>query len=515
MNGSLSQLIRTVLFRVEALFNAVFGANNPFYHLGGLGFYFFYILLVTGIYLFCYYEPTVAGSYNQLQRLTREQWYLGGVIRSLHRYAADGMVLVMVLHILREWVSGRFRGVRWFSWITGVPAMVMVYLSGIVGFWMVWDERGQFIVVRTFEWLDWLPIFVTPLARNFLSNADVTDVVFRLLFIIHIGIALFLQAALLVHVKRVSRARILPPRSLALGTLAALLLLSIIQPAVSETRADLSSAVGSLPLDWFYMFLYPLMGSWSMGAVWMLVGAMIMLLLVLPWWPRSMSEPVAAVNLDYCTGCGFCADDCPYEAITMQERSDGNSVFLQEASIITGNCVSCGICTGACPSSDTFRHVTGLPLSRASTLKSGIEMPHRNVEMLRQRIERALDGTGGTDKILLVGCEHGVDIRTYATREVASLWLPCIGMLPPVFIEYALSKGAAGVLLAGCRKGDCYHRLGGDWLGSRLNDGRRPVLRRSVDRSRIGLCWVAPPDRRQLRESIDALRQSLRESPKR
>jgi len=505
----LSRFSQSVFYFIEARFNKVFGAQNPFYHLGDLGFYFFYIMLVSGTYLFFYYEPTVAGSFDQLQRLTHDQWYLGGIMRSLHRYAADGMVLVMVLHILRELVMGRFRGARWFSWVTGVPLVVMVYLSGIIGFWLVWDQLGQFIAVRTSEWLDWLPIFASPMARNFLLNTDVTDIFFRLLIVTHIGIPLFLLAAMLVHVKRVSRARILPPRMLALGTMAALILLSLLQPVVSHARADMSTAINSLNMDWFYLFAYPMIKPGSVGMLWGIFTATLMLMLFLPWLPpRPAPKPVAAVNLDHCSGCGLCADDCPYEAIKMRARSDAHPYFLQEACVIASNCVHCGICTGSCPSSNPFRHTTARPLGRSGSLKSGIEMPQWNVDFVRHQIDCALSDSGVEDKILLVGCEHGINVRTQSTDGVAPVTVPCIGMLPPAFIEHALRKGAAGVLLNGCRKGDCYHRLGGGWLMERLGNERRPFLRHSVDRSSVGLCWAAPPDRQELQNAIDTLQQA-------
>jgi len=506
----LSRFFRSVFYFIEARFNIFFGEQNPFYHLGDLGFYFFYIMLVSGTYLFFYYEPTVAGSFDQLHRLTREQWYLGGIMRSLHRYAADGMVLVMALHALKELVTGRFRGARWFSWMTGVPLIIMVYLSGIIGFWLVWDQLGQFIAVRTSEWLDWLPFFASPMARNFLLNTDITDIFFRLLIVTHIGIPLFLLAAMLVHVKRVSRARILPPRMLALGTMAALILLSILQPVTSDVRADMSTAISSLNMDWFYLFAYPMIKPGSVGMLWAIFTGALMLMLFLPWLPpRRTSKPVAAVNLDYCSGCGLCADDCPYEAIRMRDRSDAHPYFLQEACVITSNCVHCGICTGSCPSSNPFRHATALPFGRSETLKSGIEMPQWNVDSLRHLIDRALSDSEAADKILLVGCEHGINVRTSATNGVVPVTVPCISMLPPAFIEHALRKGAAGVLLNGCRKGDCYHRLGGGWLRERLSNERRPFLRHSVDRSRVGLCWAAPSDRQELQKAIEALRQSI------
>jgi len=501
---------RSVFYFIEARFNKIFGADNPFYHLGDLGFYFFYIMLVSGIYLFFYYEPTVTGSFDELQRLSREQWFAGGVMRSLHRYAADAMVVVMVLHMLREWVIGRFRGPRWFSWFTGIPLLLMVYLSGIVGFWMVWDQLGQFIAVRTSEWLDWLPIFASPMARNFLLNTDVTDLLFRLLIIMHIGIPLFLLMGMLIHIKRVSRAQIMPPRALATGTLIALILLSLLNPVVSHERADLGTAIHSLDIDWFYLLPYPLITTGSTGMLWAIFTAIMLLLMLLPWLPpRREQKPVSAVNLDDCSGCGLCADDCPYEAIDMRQRSDAHPLFLQEAHVIASSCVACGICTGSCPSSNPFRRATAQSLSRGKRLKSGIEMPQYGVDKLRRDVTDALAGMAVENKILLLGCEHGADIHVHAANDIAPLLLPCIGMLPPAFIEHALQQGAAGVLVSGCRDGDCYHRLGDQWLAERLHRKRGPFLRRSVALSHIAVCHAAPPDGPALQHAIDTLRQSL------
>jgi len=238
--------------------------------------------------------------------------------------------------------------------------------------------------------------------------------------------------------------------------------------------------------------------------------AAMLLLLLLPWLPpRHMPRPATAVNLDYCSGCGLCADDCPYEAIDMRQRSDAHPLFLQEAHVITGNCVGCGICTGACPSSNPFRRATAQPLSRSAALKSGIEMPQYGVDKLRHDVKDTLANVQLEGKILMLGCEHGADIHAHAGDDIAPLLLPCIGMLPPAFIEHALQQGAAGVLLSGCRTGDCYHRMGDHWLAERLNRARGPFLRRSVALSRISFCHAAPPDAVALEQAIDAFRQSL------
>jgi len=414
----------------------------------------------------------------------------------------------MGLRILREWALGRFHGPRWFSWTTGVPVLMLSYFSGIVGLWLVWDKLGQFIAVRTSEWLDRLPIFATPMARNFLTNGDVTDLFFRLLIIMHIGLPLLLFIFLLLHIKRISHARIMPPRPLLLGTLAALLALALIQPVVSHARADLVTAPGILHPDWFYMFPYAVMVSGSMVGAWALFAFFTIGLAVLPWLVRSRPEPEAVVNLDYCSGCGLCAEDCPYEAIEMRERSDGHPIFAEEARVIPGFCVSCGICTGACPSSNPFRRTRVDALHRSGILKSGIEMPHYGIERMRREVENAFTHDGS--RILLVRCMHAVDVEATVEDDTAILSVPCIGILHPAFIEHALRLGAAGVFLCGCRQGDCLHRFGDAWCHLRIEGLRRPLLRRTVDRTRLGFCWAAPRDTGTLQESLTSFRTAMR-----
>jgi len=509
--GPLLGFCRNTLRAVEACFNPFFGTTNPFYHLGDLCFYFFYIMLVTGTVLFFYYEPTVTGSFDQLDYLSREQWYFGGVMRSLHRYAADGMVLTMGLHILREMLLGHFQGARWFSWITGVPLLIMVYLSGILGFWLVWNKLGQFIAVRSAEFLDWLPIFASPMARNFLHNSDITNLLFRLLIVMHISIPLFLLLFMLLHIKRVSQARIMPPTVLANGTLIALLLLSVFRPILSGQRADLATVTNTLPIDWFYFFPYPLIHSWPMAVLWSLLIGMTILLFVLPWLSKPPAQVVATVRLEDCSGCGYCAEDCPYEAITIRERSISHPRFAYEAHVLDDMCVHCGICTGSCPSSNPFRRKTTTSEGE-EVLFSGIEMPQHNINSLRNKVQESLGSLTARHPMLLVGCGHGIAVDHFAGEDIATVTLPCIGMLSPAFIEYALRLGAAGLLISGCRQGDCYYRFGDQWLRERLSRQRVPLLHRTVDNSRIACCWLAATDTKEMVREIEQFRMRFKQT---
>ncbi len=104
---------RSAFERSENLLDAFFGGtDNPLRHLGALGLYFLWLLVASGLYLYIVLDTSIEGVYRSIGWLSREQWYLGGILRSLHRYASDAFVVVVILHVLREFSLDRMRGSR-------------------------------------------------------------------------------------------------------------------------------------------------------------------------------------------------------------------------------------------------------------------------------------------------------------------------------------------------------------------------------------------------------------------
>ncbi len=121
---------------------------------------------------------------------------------------------------------------------------------------------GQDVAIVSTEWLDRLAILGKPIARNFLSPGTLDSRFFTLMIFMHIAVPLFALFVLWLHLARVTKPRINPPRGLALGSFGAMLAPSLIHPAVSQGPADLSQVPGSVGLDWFYLPLYPLFEIW-------------------------------------------------------------------------------------------------------------------------------------------------------------------------------------------------------------------------------------------------------------
>lgn len=497
------RLVRAAFERVESAFDAVFTPDwNPLYQLGALGWFFYWIVAVSGVYLYIFFDSGVTQAYESVERITHVQWYAGGIMRSLHRYASDALVIVMMLHLVREFVMDRLHGPRWFAWIIGVPILWLVFAAGISGYWLVWDKLAHYVALATSEWLDTLPLFGEPIARNFIHESTLSGRFFTLMLFIHIAVPLILLFVMWIHIHRHTHSRVNPPRGLAIGTLAALLVLSIARPALSQGAADLGTIPAQVGLDWFYLFVYPLLDEYSGIALWALLGVLTLGLAALPWLPRKRPVP-AVVDLDNCNGCGRCAVDCPHGAVRMSPRSDG-SPYTQEAVVVTDLCVACGICVGACPTATPFR--------RRSALKAGIELPEQALADLRELSLERCRNLQGDDRVIVYACGQGPELASIADASVAVVELPCVGMLAPSFIDFMITRRHVdGVFFTGCRANDCYERLGARWTEERIAGERDPRLRARVPRERIASFWAGVDGRARLAKALAEFRARLRE----
>jgi len=406
-------------------------------HLGALGYLLFWMLAASGLYLYLRFDTSAAGAYTSIGEL---EWWFGGILRSVHRYAADAFVLITIIHLIRELWLGRFRGWRAFTWISGVPLVWLLYASGLIGYWLVWDTRSQFSFLATLEWLG--------IAAR---AGEAPDRLFSLLVFLHIGLPLALLAGMWVHVQRLGQPKTSPPRAIAFALIGMLVALALLRPAASEPQWDPVRASQNVAVDWFYQFIHPLMYATSPALLWVLLLSVSALLLLLPYLSRSEKIIAAQVDPQNCNGCGRCVADCPYEAVILAGR---------KASVFPERCAACGICAGACPSSTPFRSIR--------ELVSGIELPDLTMQDLRGKVQAAL---ASGSKELVFRCEK--------SERQGDIGLRCLAMLPPAFVEYALRNGARRVRAFGC-EGECAYRLGMELCDERFSGRREPHLRATV-----------------------------------
>ena len=454
---------------------------NPLYHAGTIAVFSLAVATVTGIYLFVFYRVGTEAAHQSIEGIMAHPLGIGALMRSLHRYASDAAILAAVLHGAKMLLDDRFWGARWIGWVSGLALVSLVWITSATGYWLVWDTQAQILSVATAKLLDVLPIFGEPLVRTFVDSERIQTFLFFLVLFAHISIPFLLGAAYWFHVMRLSRARFMPPRVVLWVTGAALVIASLIRPAVSGPPADLSRLPSLVSIDWFYFFYFPLTrldpkigGALTFGAG--------LVALALPWLLRGPAPARASVDNPACTGCTRCWKDCPYEAIVMVPRLDEGR-YKQVAVVNPAKCVGCGICVGACDS-------------------AGILLGDQPVSLLGEAVTwrlRAASTAGEAPPVVVYACRlmgrlgEGLspDGSLAGVPGVTVMGLPCVGMLHPEMIRKTLAAGARGVFIAGCIPENCSAREGSQWLAERLSGRRLPSLKGLVD-GRLAVRWYAP-----------------------
>lgn len=477
---------------------------NPFHYLGAIALFCLWLLLISGVYLFIFYE--IGAPYKSIKYITEEQWYLGGIIRSIHRYAADGMVVAAILHLLHVYLTDRYRRWRWIAWVSGIILLGALWVTGVVGYWMVWDQRAQMIADVTARFLDYLPIFGESLSMSFSNNSLITNLFFFVALFVHLMVPILLFIALWIHVMRISKPIINPPKIIAAIIVCIIIGLAILKPATSLLPADANRTISKIGIDWFYLMFYPMFNAMPTWLSWVITAISTLVITIAPWLIRSEKPAPAEIIKDNCTGCSQCFEDCPYEAIHMMplrnSKQAGGKPYDMEAIVIPKRCASCGICVGSC----NF---------------NAVNFPDKTEKEILTEITDKLIRVKPSKGPVLLGfiCSYSADLHkiinpaTSAIKDmpnVIAVTLPCAGMINPSWIEHALHTGADSVFVCGCQVGDCHYRLGNNWLEDRLLGHRLPILRHAVDKSRIRIFWHSALQTEDLLGKIRAFQEDFK-----
>ncbi|MBS2018900.1 MAG: cytochrome bc complex cytochrome b subunit [Deltaproteobacteria bacterium] len=107
--------------------------------LGGTPAYLFVVQIVTGVLLAFYYQPSQATAYESVRYITDEAAY-GWYFRSVHKWAASGMIAAVVLHQMRVYFTCSFRKPRELNWMVGMTLLIATLLTGFTGYSLVYEQ---------------------------------------------------------------------------------------------------------------------------------------------------------------------------------------------------------------------------------------------------------------------------------------------------------------------------------------------------------------------------------------
>lgn len=467
---------------------------NPLHQSGSIAAFLLVILLVTGLYLILLYR--VGSPSVSVQRIAADPW-IGGWMRGVHRYATDLFVVAAVVHALRVFGQARSWGPRSRAWISGVALVGVGLACAWTGFVMVWDSFGQRLALAGARLFDILPVLSEPVSRIFAGDRPIPSAFFFINLFVHIGLPLAMGVGLWLHVSKVARPVLAPPRQLRWGLSVGLIVLAIAMPAPLGPAADPLRLPDATLLNLSTAWWIPLAERLPPLLVWSIALLTIAAAVSLPLLTRRSrtgSFAPSVVDPRLCTGCDQCTQDCPWGAITMVPRHDDRPTLV--ALVDSALCVSCGICAASCA-----------PMGVGPVGRTGRFQLASAREALLPRLR---DGDA-TSRIVAVYCgQTDAALRARLADAGAQLHeVPCVGSLHTSVIELLLRQGAAGVFIAGCPPRDCAAREGPKWTELRVFHDREAELQARVDRRRVRLCTAPAGLAHVTLAEFESFRQSL------
>jgi NAD-dependent dihydropyrimidine dehydrogenase PreA subunit len=153
--------------------------------LGGLSFFLFILLTVTGIFLMFFYRPDRRPGLERHLALQTSVTF-GLLVRNMHRWGAHLMVLSVFLHMARVFYHGAYKPPREFNWVIGVVLLMLTLLLSFTGYLLPWDQLALWAVTVGTNMMGYTPVFGNQVRFVLLGGKEIgTDTLLRW-YVLHV-----------------------------------------------------------------------------------------------------------------------------------------------------------------------------------------------------------------------------------------------------------------------------------------------------------------------------------------
>ena len=203
--------------RADAVMNNVFLHIHPVrvrqhavkfaytFCLGGLSFFLFLVLTVTGVYLMFFYIPSTTQAYSNILDIQAHQPF-GLLTRNVHRWAAHLMVFFVFLHMMRVFYHGAYKPPREFNWVVGIILLFTTILLSFTGYLLPWDQIAYWAITIGTNFATYVPVFNTPTQILLLGGLEVGQNTLLRFYVLHIMVLPLVAAIFLaVHFWRIRK----------------------------------------------------------------------------------------------------------------------------------------------------------------------------------------------------------------------------------------------------------------------------------------------------------------------
>jgi quinol-cytochrome oxidoreductase complex cytochrome b subunit len=168
-----------------ALLHVRIPASAQTYYLGGITLFLFGVQVVTGTLLALYYKPTPEAAYDSVKYITSVVEF-GWLIRSVHHWGANLMLVAVVLHMIRIFVQSAYKYPRELTWMFGAGLLFATIGFGFTGYLLPWDQRAFWATTVGTEIAGQVPFVGDALLNLLRGGVDVTDATLSRFFGMHI-----------------------------------------------------------------------------------------------------------------------------------------------------------------------------------------------------------------------------------------------------------------------------------------------------------------------------------------
>jgi quinol-cytochrome oxidoreductase complex cytochrome b subunit len=173
--------------------------------LGGLSFFLFILLTITGIFLMFYYTPSAETAYADIEALSTNVAF-GSLVRNMHRWGAHLMVLSVFLHMSRVFYHGAYKPPREFNWVVGVILLLLTLLLSFSGYLLPWDQLALWAVTVGTNMAGFVPVVGNEVKFALLAGVEVSGATLLRFYVLHVlAFPFILVIFLAVHFWRVRK----------------------------------------------------------------------------------------------------------------------------------------------------------------------------------------------------------------------------------------------------------------------------------------------------------------------
>jgi quinol-cytochrome oxidoreductase complex cytochrome b subunit len=173
--------------------------------LGGVSFFLFLVLTVTGVYLMFFYVPSVTRAYQDILSIENSVAF-GTFVRNMHRWGAHLMVLTVFLHMMRVFYHGAYKPPREFNWVIGVVMLFCTLWLSFTGYLLPWDQIAFWAITVGSQMATYAPLISQESSFILLGGVEVGQGTLIRFYAMHvIAFPLIIAILMVVHFWRIRK----------------------------------------------------------------------------------------------------------------------------------------------------------------------------------------------------------------------------------------------------------------------------------------------------------------------